>query len=103
MKERNFQKLGLSIAEYELHVAKKYRLGAGQLEDGGFMSERIEQERARIQAALLDPATSPEKYCQFYAAQQALAWAENPDAAAAPFETIAYGKVQPRIMDIQEG
>ncbi len=57
---------------------------------------------ARIEAALHDPATTPERYCQYYAAQQALSWALDPNGARSPFETIESGAVQPLVWDKDE-
>jgi len=67
------------------------------------VEKRLEIEAKRLQAALLDRCTSSEKYCQFYAAQQALLWAADPESAAAPFNVIAAGKVQPLMRDTPEG
>jgi hypothetical protein len=49
------------------------------------MKARIEKERDRIQAALLDSDTTSQQYNNLYAAQQALAWAENPKVAKSPY------------------
>jgi hypothetical protein len=54
----------------------------------------IERELNRIEAALREPQTD-ERYCQLYAAQQALAWATEPDGFKSPYETIQRGLVQP--------
>jgi len=48
---------------------------------------RIEIEMKRINKALLDKLGSPE-YDRLYAAQQALAWALNPDLAKSPYDMI---------------
>jgi hypothetical protein len=61
----------------------------------------IERERARIEVALREPQT-PERYCQLYAAQQALAWATEPTGYASPYDTIQRGRVLP-LRDILEG
>lgn len=52
------------------------------------MEERLQQERDRIQSALLDSTTTTQQYQQLYAAQQALAWAQNPQIARSPFDTV---------------
>jgi hypothetical protein len=59
----------------------------------------IERELERIKELLSTPQFA-EHYTQFYAAQQALAWALDPPAFAAPSDTIIDGKVQP-LMDTQ--
>lgn len=48
----------------------------------------ILKERNRIQAALLVPETTPHQYDLLYAAQQALAWAENPQVAKSPYNLV---------------
>jgi hypothetical protein len=53
---------------------------------------RIELER--IERALGDPQTD-ERYCQLYAAQQALAWALDPSTMMSPYEAIQRGRVIP--------
>lgn len=50
--------------------------------------DRIQSELDRISSALTDPTTSPEKWSLLHSAQQALAWALDPDVAASPFESI---------------
>jgi hypothetical protein len=60
----------------------------------------IRTELDRIETALRDPQTD-ERYCQLYAAQQALAWAMNPSGFASPFATIQRGLVRP--LSIPEG
>lgn len=52
------------------------------------------EELGKISEALSSPHLPPEKYCQLYAAQQALIWAFG-GCAAAPFEVIMGGRVQP--------
>ena len=54
----------------------------------------IERELHQIERALREPQ-SDARYCQLYAAQQALAWALEPVGFAAPFATINAGKVTP--------
>lgn len=54
----------------------------------------IERELARIERALREPQ-SDEHYCQLYAAQQALAWALEPEGFARPSNVIAGGLVMP--------
>jgi hypothetical protein len=56
------------------------------------LSDRIENELSLITEALLGRPT-PDRRAQYYAAQQALAWAANPNAAASPYLTIANGRV----------
>jgi hypothetical protein len=52
------------------------------------MEDRINQERNKIQLALLGPTTTTRQHEQLYAAQQALAWAENPAIAKSPYDLI---------------
>ena len=61
----------------------------------------IERERERLAVALNEPQT-PERWGWLYAAQQALAWAAEPNAFAPPYATIMRGGVQPPT-GIQEG
>ena len=61
----------------------------------------IQIELARIGRALREPQTD-ERYCQLYAAQQALAWAINSERAASPYTTIQRGLVRP-LRNILEG
>jgi hypothetical protein len=56
--------------------------------------DQIQRELERIECALRDPQTD-ERYCQLYAAQQALAWALDPSGFASPFATIQRGLVMP--------
>lgn len=58
-------------------------------------------ELARIADAMRKPDLPPDKYCQLYVAQQALTWAFEPGTAAAPFDVVMSGKVQP-LMGTQE-
>jgi len=60
----------------------------------------VNDELENISNALRQPF-SDDKYCQLYAAQQALAWALNPGCYASPYKTILKGKVMP-IKDTQE-
>ena len=55
------------------------------------MENRIKQERDKIQSALLGPTTTTRQYEQLYAAQQALAWAENPELAKSPYDLVMGG------------
>ena len=64
--------------------------------------KRIESELARVSARLREEAGAAGLYCQLYAAQQALAWALDPELAAAPLGVIVTGRVQP-LTDTQEG
>jgi hypothetical protein len=59
-----------------------------------FSADTVKSELERIECALRDPQTD-ERYCQLYAAQQALAWAMNPSGFASPFATIQRGLVRP--------
>ena len=52
------------------------------------MENRLQQERDRIQSALLGPTTTTREYEHLYVAQQALAWAENPNAAKSPYDLV---------------
>lgn len=54
----------------------------------------VQREYERIADAMRVPQ-SDDRYCQLYAAQQALAWALDPEGFAAPSATILDGKVQP--------
>jgi hypothetical protein len=64
--------------------------------------DQIASELARIEGALRDPQTD-DRYCQLYAAQQALAWALNPGVMAAPYATIQRGLVRPPLTCTQGG
>jgi len=61
----------------------------------------MQTELERLANALREPQ-SDERFCQFYAAQQALAWALDPVSARSPFDTISDGQVQPLILDKPE-
>lgn len=52
------------------------------------METRLQQERDKIQSALLSPTTTTRQYEHLYAAQQALAWSEDPNAAKSPYSMI---------------
>ncbi len=56
----------------------------------GFMQRELE----RIERGLREPQSS-ERYCQLYAAQQALSWALEPSGFALPYDTIVSGRVRP--------
>ena len=58
-------------------------------------SDRIQSELDRVSERLRQEMGAAGLYCQLYAAQQALSWALNPEGAAAPFDVIVGGKVQP--------
>lgn len=60
----------------------------------------VERELRRIEQALRDPQPA-DRYCQLYAAQQALAWALEPSGFAEPYIVICEGRVQ-AIEGIQE-
>jgi hypothetical protein len=60
----------------------------------------IQRELDRLGRALRVPQT-PESYAQLYAAQQALAWAMEPDGFASPFVAIARSSSEP-LMGTQE-
>lgn len=62
----------------------------------------VQRELEGIQCALRAPL-SDDRYCQLYAAQQALSWVQEPWGFATPYDVIMGGKVQPLIGDIQEG
>ena len=47
----------------------------------------LQREKDRLNRGLND-STHTEKYDQLYAAQQALAWAIDPESAKAPFDMI---------------
>lgn len=52
------------------------------------MENRLQQERDRIQSALLGSTTTTRQYEQLYVAQQALAWAEDPAIAKSPYNLV---------------
>lgn len=54
----------------------------------------IERELRRLEAALREPQTDA-RYCQLYAAQQALSWALDPDGYASPYAVVQTGSVMP--------
>lgn len=54
----------------------------------------IKRELERIEGALREPQ-SADRYCQLYAAQQALAWVSDPVMFSAPFDTVDQGRVTP--------
>lgn len=60
----------------------------------------VQRELERIECALHEPQSS-ERYCQLYAAQQALSWTLEPSGFASSYETIVSGKVHPLIKDTQ--
>jgi hypothetical protein len=62
---------------------------------------QVARELERLEKALREPQTD-DRYCQLYAAQQALAWALDPSAAASPYATIQRGLVKP-LRGTQEG
>jgi hypothetical protein len=62
----------------------------------------IQREIERIAAALLQPQTT-ERYGQLYAARQALAWADEPNGIASPYDTIQRGRVQAPTEDTPAG
>ena len=64
------------------------------------MKNNIRNELENLSSALRKPLTQ-DRYCQLYAAQQALSWANNPEAYASPYLTIVNDKVHSP-MDIQE-
>ena len=61
----------------------------------------IERELEKISVAMQGDVAD-ERYCQLYAAQQALVWALDPQSYAAPSVTIKDGKIQP-LTDTLEG
>ena len=64
--------------------------------------ETIQCELDRIAVDLRNPIPD-DRYTNLYAAQQALAWAVDPDGTMPPYEAIMNGKVQPLINDTLEG
>ena len=54
----------------------------------------IQRELDRLSTALRQK-NSPDRHCQLYAAQQALAWALEPTAFGKPCDVIFDGGVQP--------
>lgn len=63
---------------------------------------QIEYELERVSAELRR-STSPDRYVQLYAAQQALSWAKSPEGFMSPYDAIMGGKVQPLMSDTLEG
>lgn len=61
----------------------------------------IQRELGRLQGALLDPANA-ERYDRLYAAQQALAWAAEPEGFRSPHDMIMGAPVLPAT-GIREG
>lgn len=59
------------------------------------VTDRIANELGRVSDRLRQEAGSAALYCQLYAAQQALLWAPNPEAAGAPFDVIVAGRIPP--------
>ncbi len=47
----------------------------------------LQRELDRVQRALRDPSNS-DRYDEFYAAQQALAWASEPNGYASPMKML---------------
>lgn len=64
------------------------------------MNEIIRNELENLSFALRKPLPH-DRYCQLYAAQQALSWVNDPEAYASPYLTIVNGKVQ-SLTDTQE-
>lgn len=54
----------------------------------------IRRELERIERGLREPQSS-ERYCQLYAAQQALSWALEPSRFALPYDTIMSDRLRP--------
>lgn len=75
----------------DLTLQQKSTLGGGKVSD----------ELDKIAKAMRSPGLAPERYCQLYAAQQALAWSSG-QFAEAPCEVIMSGRVQP-LMGTLEG
>ena len=48
----------------------------------------IQREIDRIRTALLDPANAGESYERLYVAQQALAWATDPEGFKSPYSAV---------------
>ena len=55
----------------------------------------IERELNRIEIALRQ-SQSGNRYAELYAAQQALAWATDPNNFASPFDTVTDSAVEPK-------
>jgi hypothetical protein len=53
----------------------------------------VQRELDRIAGALREPQP-PKRYCELYAAQQALSWALDPEHFASPVIAIAEGRIQ---------
>ena len=54
----------------------------------------VQRELEHIERDLREPQSS-ERYCQLYAAQQALSWVLEPSGFASPYETIISDRVRP--------
>jgi len=64
--------------------------------------DEIEKELQLIESGLLDQSTPPNRYCQLYAAQQAIQWMRDKRTADSPYRVIAEGRVMPVVKpDIQ--
>lgn len=61
------------------------------IQTGSDMDNRIAQEIALIKSALENKGMTSDRYAQFYAAQQALAWVLDQELFASPYLTITNG------------
>jgi hypothetical protein len=52
------------------------------------MENRLQQERDKIQSALLGSTTTTRQYEHLYVVQQALAWVDNPAVAKSPYDLV---------------
>jgi hypothetical protein len=60
----------------------------------------VARELDRISARLRHPDTQADQYEKLYAAQQALAWALDPDGAKSPYDTILTFAGLPAVLGI---
>jgi hypothetical protein len=59
----------------------------------------IKQELEKIESSLINSSLTREQYLELYAVQQALTWVLDSELAAAPYDVVMSGKVQPLMVD----
>lgn len=60
----------------------------------------IKKELEKIESSLINSSLTREQYLELYAVQQALSWVLDSELAAAPYDVVMSGKVQPLTADI---
>lgn len=60
----------------------------------------IQEELNKIENSLVNGVLTREQYLELYAVQQALTWVLNSELAAAPYNVVMDGKIQPLIQDL---